>query len=295
MPNNNFMGNPAMFDYATQMAQANSGQSTDGGWNHLQGYSGQGANPTSTPTTPTTTAPTTTTTSTVPNSTATPSSPTNDLSDLTYYNNRSYGGVGQEEINSQRAQAMLSNLHKYDPNAAFNQTYGSDGQSLGYQLQFDPSKLPGTGRPWDNNGQLGGINPSNAGGPSGTYAGGSGFLPRWSTATDPSKLINPNAVYDTNNYGRITDNRNLKQPAPDWLDKFGTFAPIALAMMTGGMGALPSLLMKAPGMINNMVNGNFDPLQLAGAALPYIPGVSPVMSSLGRIGLNTIDSQRRGG
>ena len=65
------------------------------------------------------------------------------LADLTYFNNRSIGGIGADEMNSPRAQAMLASLQGYDKNAQFAPSYGSDGQLLGYTLNFDPRLLPG--------------------------------------------------------------------------------------------------------------------------------------------------------
>lgn len=215
--------------------------------------------------------------------------PKPDLNDLTYFNNRSYGGITQDEVNSNRGQAALAAAQKYDPNAAYNPTYGSDGQLLGYQFQFDPSKLPGAG----TTGQLGGSNTVQS---NGHYAGGSGFMPRFSTVQEHMNLINPNAVANSDHYGRITDNRNIYQK-DDIFSKLGPMIPLAFAtLMSGGaLSPIMSLALKTPQMLNSFVNNGFNPYSLAGMGLSFIPGVSPVMANLGRAGLNYIGSQQRGG
>lgn len=211
-------------------------------------------------------------------------SSTPDLNDFTWYNNRSYGGIGSEEVGTPRAQAMLTNLQKYDPNAKFNPTYTSDGNLMGYQLQFDPSKLPGAGK----TGALGGSNPSDAN--AGTYASGSGFMPRFSTVQEHMNLANPNAVGMSDHYGKVTDNRNIYDK-PALLDTLGPMAVGGFGALMGGAGAMASLLQKAPGIIGNATNGNFNPFQLGALALPYVPGVSPTMATLGRLGLNLAGSK----
>jgi len=209
-----------------------------------------------------------------------------DLNDFTYYNNRSYGGISPEEMNSTRAQSMLNNLHKYDSDAKFNPTYGSDGNLLGYQLQFDPSKLPGVG----GTGQLGGANPSN----NGSYAGGSGFMPRFSTVQEHMNLANPNAVAHSDHYGNVTSNKNIYDKM-SMLDILGPLAVGGFGMLAGGGGALASLLQKAPGAIGSVTNnGGFNPFKLGALALPFIPGMNPVMSQLGRMGLNYLGGNNRG-
>jgi len=211
---------------------------------------------------------------------------TPDLGDLTFFNNRSYGGIGADEVNSDRAKSLLNNIHKYDSDAKYTPSYSSDGNLMGYTLQFDPSKLPGT----SGNGSLGGSNPSR----NGSYAGGSSFMPRFSTVQDRMNLANPNAVAQSDHYGRITDNRNIYDKL-SLLDIAGPLAVGGFGMLAGGGGALASLLQKAPGVVGGMAKGNFNPFQMAGMALPFVPGVSPFMSTLGRMGLNAIGSQQRRG
>lgn len=209
-----------------------------------------------------------------------------DLNDLTYYNNRSYGGISQDEVDSSRGQALLNSLHQYDPNAQFAPTYTNDGSLLGYQLQYDPSKLPGVG----NSGQLGGSNPSNAGGNS--YASGSGFMPNFSTVQPHMNLLNPNAVGNSPHYGKVTSNENIY----DKFDPMSVIGPLLVGgfgALAGGGGVLASLLQKAPQALSGMSNGGgFNPYQIAGMALPFVPGVNPMMAFLGRMGLNAVGSQQ---
>ena len=68
-----------------------------------------------------------------------------DLTDLSYYVNRSLGGVGAEEVNSERGRNFLRTVQQYDPNASWQPVYGGEGNLTGYSLSFDGSKLPGQG------------------------------------------------------------------------------------------------------------------------------------------------------
>lgn len=208
---------------------------------------------------------------------------TPDLNDLTYYNNRSYGGISPEEINSTRAQDMLTSLHQYDPNAMFNPTYTSDGNLLGYQLQYDPSKLPGA---TPNMNTLGGPNPYGAGS-SGGYASGSSFMPNFSTVQPHMNLANPNAVFNSDHYGRITPNKNIYDKT-SLLDILGPLAVGAFGGFLSGFGGLPSFLQKAPGMLNSLTHGQFNPMQAIMMGAPLIPGMNHVMPYLNlmRLGAN---------
>ena len=145
------------------------------------------------------------------------------LQDFTYYANRSIGGIGADEINSDRAKQCLAELQKYDPAASFRQTYNSDGNPLGYTLDFNASKLPGL-----DGGLLGG-----------TSGGGSGadFIPNFSTVQDAMTLSDPNAVQNSDVYGKVTSNTNIEQPRT-WLDVVG---PLAVAAFGGFMGGIPGL------------------------------------------------------
>lgn len=206
------------------------------------------------------------------------------LADLSYYNNRSFGGVGADEVNSQRGQDMLTALRAYDPNATFTPVQlGGEGGSgaTTYQLQYDPSLLPGSGNPqWDIGGALGGANPVSAG--YGSYAGGSSFVPRWGSANDPSQLINPAAVYQSPTYGTITDLRNFKPQGASWLDivgplavgAFGFGAPLLAGALSGGAlgGAASSLPWWANAGLNTarqVGSGRINPLSLG---LAWAPG-----------------------
>jgi hypothetical protein len=208
-----------------------------------------------------------------------------DLSALTAYNNRSQGGIGEEEVNTEAAQNMLTNLRKYDPNAEFSPTLlGGEGTSgqISYTLNFDPRKLPGV----NGQGQL-------SQGAAGVGTGNT-FMPNFSTVQEHMNLHNPDAVVNSRNYGRITDNRNIYDK-PAWLDYVGPMAVGGFGLLAGGGGMLASALQKAPGMFNSAVHGGFNPYAAAGMALPFIPGMSPMMANIGRMGLNTLGSQRRGG
>lgn len=154
------------------------------------------------------------------------------LVDLTYFNNRSIGGIGADEMNSPRAQAMLASLQGYDKNAQFAPSYGSDGQLLGYTLNFDPRLLPGA----SGSGQLGQ-------GAAGVGTGNT-FMPRFSTVQEHMQLANPNAVANSPVYGKITDNRNIMQPSslldtlgPLAVSAFGMLAPMAFGAAGLGMGS----------------------------------------------------------
>ena len=250
--------------------------------------------------------------------------PSNDLADLTYYNNRSWGGVSADEMNSERGQAFLNNLHKYDPNAKFSEVYGGEGNLMGYGLQFDASKLPGPGK----EGPLGYGNKSYE---DGSYATGGSFMPKFSTVQDKMDLANPNAVAQTDHYGRVTDNRNIMQKAglldylgPLLVGGFGMAAPAmfgamglgmgsgasaaigaangGLAAAPGGMaglnGTAPSWMLNAAKGAQSMAKGygstgEFNPLQAVGMALPFIPGVSPMMANLGKAGLSMVGNPMR--
>lgn len=206
-----------------------------------------------------------------------------DLSDLSFFNNRSIGGVDEAEMNSPRAQAMLANLRKLDPNAQFVATQlGGEGASgqVGYTLNFDASKLPGL----DGSGQLGGK--------SGVGTGNT-FITPWSTVQDKMTLALPGAVAESPIYGKVTSNRNITQPA-GWLDYAGPAAVMLFGTIMSG-GALTPLMqamLKTPQALANIDRGGnplASVLSLAGSATG-IPGASAVGSYAG----NAISNQNRG-
>ena len=90
------------------------------------------------------------------------------LNDFTYYANRNLGGIGADEIDSDRARAMLAELQKYDPQANFRPVYGSEGNLTGYALDYNASKLPGM----DGSGSL-----------TGGATTGSNYMPNFSTVS----------------------------------------------------------------------------------------------------------------
>lgn len=200
--------------------------------------------------------------------------PAVDLSDLTFFNNRSIGGVSEEEMNSPRAQAMLANLRKLDPGAQFVATQlGGEGGSgqVGYTLNFDASKLPGL----DGTGVLGGK--------SGVGTGNT-FMPRFSTVQDKMTLAAPGAVASSPIYGKVTDNRNIIQKT-DWLDMLGPAAVMLFGTIMGGgaLSPLMKVILKAPQALSSIGNGG-NPLatvlSLAGSATG-VPGASAVGSFAG--------------
>ncbi len=152
------------------------------------------------------------------------------LNDFTYYNNRSLGGI--EDPNNPQAQANLQAIRQYDPNANYRPTYGSDGQLLGYTLDVDASKLPGT----SGTGSLGGVS---------GHGSGADYMPNFSTVQPNMQLKDPNAVTNSPTYGRITQNTNINQPSSP-LDYLGPAAVaafafgipyVASAMSGGALGA----------------------------------------------------------
>lgn len=154
------------------------------------------------------------------------------LNDLTYFNNRSMGGVDASEMNSQRAQDMLAALRKYDPSAMFAETSIGESGQKGYTLNFDATKLPGV----NGSGQLGQ-------GQTGVGTGAT-FMPRFSTVQDQMQLARPGAVTDSPVYGKITSNKNIMQPhsmldtlGPLLVSAFGMGAPALFGSMGLGMGA----------------------------------------------------------
>lgn len=200
-----------------------------------------------------------------------------DLSDLTYFNNRSMGGVEESEMNSPRAQAMLNNLKQIDPSAAFVPSYSGDGNLIGYTLNFNASKLPGV----NGQGQL-----STAQTGVGT---GSTFMPKFSTVQQHMNLVQPGSVYKSSPYGQITDNRNIYDKK-DWLDTIG---PLAVTAFGGFLGGLGPIMSAARGVQGALRGGS--PWDLAAAAVPFIPGVSsvPFLSTGLKAGINY--ARRRGG
>ena len=187
------------------------------------------------------------------------------LTDFTYYVNRNMGGITPEEVNSQRAQAALSDVQKYDPNAYFRPTYGSEGNLIGYTLDYNASKLPGL-----DGGLLGGTSGGDSGG---------NYLPSFSTVQDKMTLTDPNAVTNSDIYGKVTDNTNIAHPKTtmDWL------GPLLVAGFGFGMGGIPGLTegfgaqFQAPGM------GGAD-LSGLGASDPFLQGGTGAMDMSGSYG-----------
>lgn len=147
------------------------------------------------------------------------------LADLTYFNNRSEGGISPDEVNSARGQALLAALRKYDPNAAFvNTGAGGESGADGYTLEFDASKLPGV----SGQGTLG-ATPGMSGAGTGAL-----YMPSFSTVQPAMQLANPNAVTNSPVYGTVTANTNITQPS-SLLDTLGPAAVLAFGALFGGL------------------------------------------------------------
>ena len=186
------------------------------------------------------------------------------LTDFTYYANRNIGGVGAEEIDSDRARTMLSELQKYDPNAYFRPTYGGEGNLIGYTLDYNASKLPGLD---------GGLLHSTA---TGGDSGGN-YLPRFSTVQDQMQLVDPNAVRNSDIYGKVTDNTNLANPATtmDWL------APLLVGGFGLAMGGMPAIY---EGVFGQGAYGAGADLSGLGASDPFLQGGTGAMDTMGSYG-----------
>jgi hypothetical protein len=181
------------------------------------------------------------------------------LGNLSFYTNRSGGGIGAEEINTPDAQATLAALRQYDPSANFTPVYSGDGNLTGYKLDFNQSLVPG----YD---------------PSAISTTGTGFDGKSFDWAD--QLINPNAVTSTDLFGTQTQRTNIKEPAKDWLDYVG---PLAVAAFGGFMGGIPGLTegfgaqFQAPGY------GGMD-LSGLGASDPFLQGGTGAMDQMGSYG-----------
>lgn len=161
--------------------------------------------------------------------------------------------TGQED----EASAQLARIRQFDPNAKITQVQkevgggegGSQMQTV-YQIDFDQSKLPAHKYSGNNL----------------TGAGGYGNDHVWNE-DDKSFGYDPN-------YGVMTDKRNIDpHEGIDWLGILGPMAVGGFAGLVGGGGMAAAALQKAPGMIANAANGNFNPFQLAQMAAPFIPGM----------------------
>jgi hypothetical protein len=107
------------------------------------------------------------------------------------------------------------------------------------------------------------------------------------------ELFNPNAVGVDKNLpflGRVTSRRNVVPDKPGWLEYVG---PLAVGAFGGFLGGLSPFLSAAKGVQGALRSGS--PWDLAGAALPFIPGINsvPFLSSGLKAGINY--ARRRGG
>lgn len=201
------------------------------------------------------------------------------LNDLSFYTNRSLGGVGAEEINSPQAQALLAELRKYDPAATFKPT--QLGDQTGYTLSFDPSKVPG----YD---------------PNAITITGEGFNGRPMSWSD--QLKDPSAVTTSGLFGEQTNRSNIKPQAPTWLDYVG---PAAVGLFGFGMAGIPgtsfggfgsqfSTLGADSAAAAGSAGGFVDPWDVMGDPTAYgLSGAAPItdLGSPARVG----DVIRNGG
>lgn len=192
------------------------------------------------------------------------------LSDFTYFNNRSLGGIGAEELNDPRTQQALAAIRQYDPNANFRPTYGSDGQLTGYTLDVDASKLPGV----SGTGSLGGTS---------GHGSGADYAPNFSTVQQNMSLLNPSAVSNSPIYGQITQNSNIEQPR-SWVDVVGPMIPLAFAAL-GAAGYLPAW---------GDVAGAGTDLSGLGASDPFLQGGTGAMDMTGSVGTGLPGSEGLG-
>lgn len=215
---------------------------------------------------------------------------------------------GQTYDTQADAAATLARVRQFDPNATITQgsylNSDSGTSNPNWVLNFDQSKLP---------------KPQHQGAVS---VGGYGR----------DDLYNQDAIAYDPNYGAVTDPRNVHYHDSSWIDygpmvigALGMGAPLlfgaaglgmgtagaaqaaigaangGLAATEGGMAGLSGLstpLASAigkglPSEAQSIANHNFNPFQVAGMGLNYIPGVTPFMASMGRMGLNYIG--RKGG
>jgi hypothetical protein len=197
-----------------------------------------------------------------------------------------------DEVNSSQAGQFLSSLQKYDPNAQFVNTTGSDATSPQYQLQFDQSKVPGYLMSKGNDfTTMRDMNP----GDYSAVMGGSGNF--------KGQLFNPSMVKNVSSaLGMATPNTNVKQPADTGilgtLDKILPYAVmgtlgigggLAGASLAGslGLGGMGSSIMGSLGksLIPNLIGmgegGKFNPMSLLPTLGNMIPGVGGALSGFG--------------
>ena len=195
------------------------------------------------------------------------------------------GVMSDEQLNHFGGRdAILSALHSFDPNAQLTQTETSGGEGgsgpMGWRMDYDVSKAP-----------------TSKGGTLGLDLRTSNF----------GKLKNPNAVYNDDQYGSVTNSANVFKPAdPLWVKlaplAVGALAPMAGAALAGagiggaagltagvtgsGLGASSSLpswltsqLGKLPQYARSLASGG-DPMQmLINAAMGQ--GVGMASNALG--------------
>lgn len=221
---------------------------------------------------------------------ANPSQYTNQIPYWGYYGGMQGGGayMDQDPNQTQMGQQFLAAARKYDPNAQFTSTTDPNSGQTHWYTQFDSSKIPNFNKAIDLN--QGDFNPQyySALDHGDTEAA---FMKNQSHSFDTSQLYNPNYRGVDPILGQVTNRANLKPQGTSWLDIAGPLAVGGFGALAGGaLSGLNSLFLKAPQTIGNWASGNgsFNPFQLAGAGLSFIPGMNPFMAQLGRFGLNQL-------
>ncbi|MHB8602198.1 MAG: hypothetical protein ACYC9R_06450 [Nitrosotalea sp.] len=199
---------------------------------------------------------------------------------------------------SDQVDQFMTALHKYDPNASITSSYGGDQSNLQSHLNFDPTMIPGAD---STHGLMSQSQFKNYNSLPLSEREMGGSLPFQQTPTDNNLMFNPNDKYNSNTWGNITPNFNLKPQQDTGIWKFmDTAAPIAITALLGGaFGAAGAGLLGGAmgggaladtvgstlgrfGMQEVMSGGHasINPLQLAESVAGGIPGVGSVMNNI---------------
>lgn len=197
-------------------------------------------------------------------------------------------GIDYDPTSTKYGQDFLAGVKQYDPNAHFEQYEDGGGEGgpgqMKWRFQTDQSKMPWFGKnlvslndgdykaqyysPMSNSGDTFENFDKNT---NGNFRG---------------ELYNPNMVGTVNGLGKVTDRRNVKNPMTtlDWL------GPLLVTGFGGLMGGLGPIMSAARGVQGALRSGS--PWDLAGAALPFMPGMNPILSQAAKFGINYM---KRGG
>lgn len=169
-------------------------------------------------------------------------------------------------------QANLARIRQFDPNAKVETYDEMDNEGTNhqkYKLTFDQSKLPQAPKGLEHVGNYG-----------------------------RNDLYNNSdrALYVDQNYGIMSDPRNVKEPDDGWM-KFAPMAVMAFATLMSGGTLTPAMaaMLKMPQFVGQLASGDgVDPMSALSMAAPFIPGASAVMPYLnaGRSAYNIINGGR---